>query len=124
MSEVKLSWSQAEVNDAALSVPLDGEVPKGWKQSFERTVVLLGSGGWGEVKLRKGKVLVADVAPGSEEKLRHHLDAVVAQANATLGLDDDDEDEPEDDEDGQDDGEDEGERADPDAEMTERFRAE
>ena len=124
MSEVKLSWSQAEVKDAALSVPLDGEVPKGWKQSFERTVALLGSGEWGEVKLRKGKVVVADVGPGSEAKLKHHLEGVVDQANATVNEADDPEDEgSEGDEDARD-GENEDQRSDPDAEMTERFRSE
>jgi hypothetical protein len=121
MSEVKLSWSEAEVKDAALSVPLDGEVPKGWKQSFQRTVALLGDGDWGEVKLRKDKVLVADVAPGSEAKLKHHLEAVVDQANATVSEADEDGDS-EDDEAPRDDGDGE-QRSDPDAEMTNRFRS-
>jgi hypothetical protein len=121
MTEVKLSWSEAEVKDAALSVPLDGELPKGWKQSFQRTVALLGDGDWGEVKLRKDKVLVADVAAGSEAKLKHHLEAVVDQANATVSEAEEDEDS-EDDEGTRDDG-DEAERSDPDAEMTDRFRS-
>ncbi|HTX08463.1 MAG TPA: hypothetical protein VME22_07615 [Solirubrobacteraceae bacterium] len=112
MEPVTLSWSDAEVNDGELTVPLDGEVPKGWKQSFERTLVLLGSGDWGEVALKKGRVVVADVAPGSEEKLKHHLESVVAQANTTL---EDPEEESE--------GAGEGQRSDPDAEMTERFRS-
>ena len=70
MQPIKLSWSDAEVKDGELAVPLDGDVPKGWKQSFARTVALLGSGDWGEVTLKKGLVVVADVTPGSEEKLR------------------------------------------------------
>src|SRR4030081_1278197 len=82
MSSVKLEWASAEVNDARLTVALDGEVPRGWKQSFEHTVKLLGDGEWGEVKIKKGAVQVSDVAPGNEEKLRHHLESIVAQANA------------------------------------------
>ena len=109
MQPIKLSWSDAEVKDGELAVPLDGDVPKGWKQSFARTVALLGSGDWGEVTLKKGLVLVADVTPGSEEKLRHHLESVIAQANTTTEEDEGPE------------GEDQPN--DPDAEMTERFRS-
>jgi hypothetical protein len=107
---MNLEWASAEVKDAKLTVELTGESPEGWKESFERTVTLLGDGDWGEVALKKGKVQVSDVAPGSEEKLRHHLEAIVAQANAAH----------EEDEDERSDGE---EPEGPDAEMTERFKA-
>src|SRR5579884_829445 len=110
MSAVKLGWESAEVRDATLTVALEGDIPKGWKESFERTVKLLGDGDWGAVELKKRSVRVSDVSPGSEEKLRHHLEGVVAQANAAHEQDDD----PDDDGEGP-----EG----PDAEMTERFRA-
>jgi hypothetical protein len=79
---VKLGWASAEVEDAVLTVGLEGEVPKGWKQSFETTVRLLGDGAWGEVRIKKGTVRVTNVEPGTEEKLRHHLESIVAQANA------------------------------------------
>jgi hypothetical protein len=82
MSSVMLSWASAEVKDATLTVALDGEVPEGWKESFERTVKLLGNGEWGEVKINKGAVRVSEVTPGSEDKLRHHLESIVNQANA------------------------------------------
>jgi hypothetical protein len=111
MASVKLSWSAAEVEDARLTVALEGEVPKAWKQSFERTVKLLGAGEWGPVELKRKQVQVSDVAPGSEDKLRHHLEAIVAQANSATEEDDRDED-----------GQDE-EREGPDAEMTDRFRS-
>ncbi|HYB28425.1 MAG TPA: hypothetical protein VEF89_17555 [Solirubrobacteraceae bacterium] len=77
MAPIKLSWSEAEVKDAKLVVPLDGDAPKGWKQSFERTVQLLGGGDWGEIRVKKDKVLVADVTAGSEAELKHHLEGVV-----------------------------------------------
>ena len=122
MPGVELSWSAAEVKDSKLTVPLEGEIPKGWKKSFEATVLLLGGGEWGEIQLKRDRVQVSDVEPGSEEKLRHHLESVVLQANADHepeqpgGSEEDeardaDESEPE----AQDDG--------PDAEMTRRFRS-
>jgi hypothetical protein len=106
---MNLQWASAEVKDAKLTVELTGEAPKGWNESFDRTVTLLGDGDWGEVALKKGKVQVSDVTPGSEDKLRHHLEAIVAQANAAH-----------EEEDHQDDEE---KREGPDAEMTDRFRA-
>jgi hypothetical protein len=107
---MNLQWASAEVKDAKLTVELTGEAPRGWKQSFERTVTLLGDGEWGEIQVKKGAVQVSDVTPGSEEKLRHHLEAIVAQANAA-----NEEDEP--------DGERERDEPEgPDAEMTGRFR--
>jgi hypothetical protein len=112
MATVKLQWASAEVEDAVLTVALDGEVPKGWKQSFETTVRLLGDGEWGTVKLKKGAVRVSGVEPGTEEKLRHHLESVVAQANAA---DEAPEETPT--------GTDQDEATGPDAEMTGRFRS-
>jgi hypothetical protein len=114
MSSVKLEWKSAEVADAKLTVGLEGDPPKGWKESFERTVTLLGDGDWGEIELKKRTVRVSDITPGSEDKLRHHLEAVVAQANAAH------------DEQGDEDGgggDDEKKPDGPDAEMTGRFRA-
>jgi len=122
MSPVSLDWSAAEVENARRTVPLDGEIPKGWKRSFETTVRLLGGGAWGEIQVKRDQVRVSDVAPGSEEKLRHHLEAVVAQANADREPDEGDEDDAAPDavqsEPGAGD-EDEG----PDVEMTRRFRS-
>ena len=121
MTKVSLDWSAAEVENAKLTVPLEGDIPKGWKRSFETTVRLLGGGEWGEIQVKRDKVRVADVEPGSEDKLRHHLEAVVAQANADHEPDEDEEDAAPDvdaSEHGAGD-EDEG----PDAEMTRRFQS-
>lgn len=82
MKSVRLDWSTANVEDSDLTVALEGKVSKAWKGRFKKTIRLLGHGDWGDVRLRKGKVRVSDVAPGNEEKLRHHLEAVVVQANA------------------------------------------
>ena len=112
MSSVKLEWASAEVEDGTLTVGLEGEPPEGWNESFERTVVLLGHGEWGEVALEKGTVQVSDVTPGSEEKLRHHLEAIVLQANAAHDEDSGDSEDAE-----------RVKRDGPDAEMTDRFKA-
>jgi hypothetical protein len=53
MSGVTLDWSSAEVRDRRLELRLRGELPRGWKQSFERTVALLDGGEWGKVRLMK-----------------------------------------------------------------------
>ncbi|MGB9182473.1 MAG: hypothetical protein WCB67_00275 [Solirubrobacteraceae bacterium] len=94
---------------------VDGEAPSGWKESFAVTVRLLGGGEWGEVALKKGIVRVKDVVDGQEEKLRHFLDSVVEQANASHPSETD---EPESSDDAEPD-EEEG----PDAAMTARFRS-
>lgn len=118
MTGVKLDWSSAEVEGSDLTVAMEGGPSKTWMATFESTLRLLGHGDWGEVRLRKGKLRVSDVTPGSEEKLRHHLESIVAQANAHEKAGDDDAPPPQDDaetDERQDDG--------PDAEMTARFRS-
>jgi hypothetical protein len=120
MPGVELSWSSAEVKRSKLTVPLEGDIPKGWNKSFEATVQLLGHGAWGEIQLKRDSVEVSDVEPGSEEKLRHHLESVVAQANADHEPDESEEETPDADES-------ESEATDdddgPDAEMTRRFQS-
>jgi hypothetical protein len=125
MSDVTLNWSTAKVDDSKLTVDLDGELPSGWKDSFAAVARLLASSAeWGEVSLKKQSVRVADVSEGSEERLRHFLESIVAQANADHASDyseRDEEDDADDDEDeGGDDNSDDG---DPDAEMSDRFRS-
>jgi hypothetical protein len=87
-------------------------------------VALLGGGAWGAIEVKKGAVRVADVEPGSEDKLRHHLEAVVQHANADHEPDasGESEDDEAPDAGGSEPGtgdEDDG----PDAEMTRRFRS-
>ena len=82
---------------------------------------LLGGGEWGEIQVKRDEVRVSDVEPGSEDKLRHHLEAVLQEANAAHEPDDGEDDAAPDtvqSEPGagdQDDG--------PDADMTRRFRS-
>lgn len=127
MSDVKLNWSTAKVDDSKLIVDLDGELPSGWKESFDAVARLLaGSADWGEVSLKgKRSVRVADVSEGSEERLRHFLESCVEQANADHRPDEserDDTDESEDSDEDEGSGDDRDEPG-PDAEMSERFRS-
>ncbi|HEY2653615.1 MAG TPA: hypothetical protein VGI50_16950 [Solirubrobacteraceae bacterium] len=83
MSGVTLDWSTAEVRHDRLEVLLRDNPPDGWKETFHRTLALLGGGDVGNVKLKKRRVRMHDVAEGNEDRLRHLLESVVAQANAT-----------------------------------------
>jgi hypothetical protein len=125
MSDVKLNWSTAKVEDSKLTVDLDGELPSGWKDSFETVARLLaGSADWGQVSLKgKKAVRVADVSEGSEERLRHFLESVVEQANADHRPDDSEPHDSGDEADEEEDGNDARDEPGPDAEMSERFRS-
>jgi hypothetical protein len=115
MADVELNWATATVKDGRLTVEVEGEIAPGWKQGFERTVTLLPGGDWGEIQVKKQRVRVSGVTPGVEEKLRHHLESVVEQANADVRPPEPDGDER--------DGEEEGGLRGLDAEMTESFRS-
>jgi hypothetical protein len=127
MSDVKLNWSTAKVEDSKLTVDLDGELPSRWKDSFDAIARLLsGSADWGEVSLKgKKSVRVADVSEGSEERLRHFLESVVEQANADHRPDDSEGDESDvsGDDDEDEGGDDDRVQASPDDEMSDRFRS-
>jgi hypothetical protein len=117
MDAPTLQWSAAEVRRGTLTVQIDGDRPRGWKSTFQRTVRLLGGGSWGEVSIKGSKVKVTDVPEGSEEELRFFLDGVVQQANATHVETDDEA------EDGADESNDDpADEDDSDARMRSRFR--
>jgi hypothetical protein len=123
MSDVKLNWSTAKVEDSKLTVDLDGELPSGWKHSFDAVARLLSnSTDWGEVSLKgKKSVRVTDVSEGSEERLRHFLESVVEQSNADHRPDESEDDSRSDADERDDD--DAADEPGPDAEMSERFRS-
>ncbi len=121
MSEPQLDWSQAEVKNGKLTVSLAGDAPPGWKGTFERTAHLLSNGEWDNVVLKKHRVRVDGLRPGSEEKLRFFLESVVQQANATH---EQPEDQPHDEADDAEEATGDGGGDDSaDAAMTERFRS-
>ena len=85
MAAPTLRWDTASVSDATLTVELDGTTPKGWKGGFERTIRLLGGGDWGRVTIKKKAIRVRKVRPGDEDRIRHFLESVIEQANASHG---------------------------------------
>jgi hypothetical protein len=125
MAERHIDWSSAEVKGSKLSVAIggDGENAKQWSARVQSVLKVLDrSGGrWGEIKVAKDKIEVADLREGSEPELRHLLESAVLQANADLAPDDDEDSEDGSQKDG-DDGED-GEGRSADAEMTGAFRS-
>lgn len=81
---LSLDWSSAEVHDGKLVVALDSKPPKEWKDAFARTTRLLNRGTWDEVTLKKGRVSLASIVPGEEERARHFLESVVLEANSAI----------------------------------------
>ncbi|HEX4033685.1 MAG TPA: hypothetical protein VHX66_04510 [Solirubrobacteraceae bacterium] len=84
----QIEWSTASVEDAALTVSLSGEAPRGWRKRFEAVATLLdrSDGRFGRVSVRGPIVTVADVLEGAEADVRHFLESAVMQVNADLGL--------------------------------------
>jgi hypothetical protein len=124
MPEPTLDWSTAEVKDSKLTVQVDGDLPDGWEDTFNTTVKLLGGGSWGEIKLEEQKAEVSDLAAGDEEKIKHFLESVVQQANATHHSDEDEEQgDGEDGDEHQEDGEESEQESDEDKEMADRFQS-
>lgn len=90
MASPTLQWSAAEVSGGTLTVPIEGDRPKGWKDKFEHVVTLLSTGPWGEVVYKSGAVRVAEVSDGSEESLHHFLEAAMQETNAAFATGDED----------------------------------
>ena len=119
MSDPRLDWNSAEVRGGKLSVSLAGDEPPGWRDTFEKTIQLLDGGDWEEITVKKHRVRVKGVTPGSEERLRHLLESALLEANSNhIAADQPSGDEPEEHTDAGEDRE-----SSPDAEMTERFRS-
>jgi len=93
MGDVRIDWGAASVDGGRLTVPLEGELPDGFKARLTHVVERLdrGGSGWGEIKVGKAKVRVQGVVAGAERDLRHFLEAAVLQASADADEEDDDE---------------------------------
>jgi len=104
-----IDWASAEVSEGTLAVALTDKPSKEWRERVTAVAERLGRDG---VEVKKERLVVPGVTPGSEAEVRHLLESAVLQANTDLGEDEDDgDDEPAD------------ERSDADREMTEAFRA-
>ncbi len=83
----EIDWSGAQVEDGSVTLPLSADAPKDWSERFAAVVALLaqkGSARWGDVKVTKKAIKVAELQPGGEDDLRHFLASVVAQVNSEL----------------------------------------
>ncbi len=119
MASPNLQWNAAEVSGGVLTVPIEGDRPKGWKDRFGQVVTLLGGGPAGEVSCKSGNVRVTEVTDGSEENVHHFLESVMQETNAALATDAED-DEPGDAEEHAGSGDESADDA--DARLTEAFR--
>jgi hypothetical protein len=122
MGGVRLDWSTAEVEKGRLTVSLDGERDKAWKQRFEHAAALLAHGEWGEIGIKKDRIRVDLPADGEEDRLRHFLEAAVLEANAGIP-DAEEEDHGTDHDEDRGEGSAAGSERDHDAELTARFRS-
>jgi hypothetical protein len=81
-----IDWATAEIQNATLSVELTGASSKVFKQRFERVLALLDTAHshWGDVRVKRTGIRVADVQQGAEGELRHFLESIVLEANSEL----------------------------------------
>ena len=90
--DIHIDWGAAEVDGSRLTVPFTGKPSSDFKTQLSDVLDRLRHGrGWGEIKVSKSKLRVADVEDGAESDLRHFLESAVLQANANLAADEDDE---------------------------------
>ena len=82
----QIAWSSARVEDETLTVELTGSVSKAWRARFDRVLALLDTphSSWGQVRVSKNAINVAEVQQGDEERLRHFLESIVLEANSGL----------------------------------------
>lgn len=82
----QIEWSSAQIEEGMLTVRLTGSASKAWKARFENVLTLLDTphSSWGEVRLTKNAIKVAEVQPGTETELRHFLESIALQANSEL----------------------------------------
>ncbi len=97
----ELDWAGASVEGGELTVPLSGEPDKAWRARAEAVLVQLQrAGGAGSeanaIEVKRDGVVVAHVADGTEDQIRHLLESVVLQANAPDEESEEDADGPED----------------------------
>src|SRR5580692_7540059 len=83
-----IDWGSADIEDATLTVGLTGASSKAWRQRFESVHALLNTphSRWGEVRLKRKAIQVADVQPGAVTELRHFLESIALQVNSELPL--------------------------------------
>ena len=86
MPATAIDWGGAVVSDGTLVVGLTDRPPRAWVRRFRGVLALLdrSPGDWGAITLSRGAITVPGVREGSEDRLRHLLDAAVVQAGGDL----------------------------------------
>lgn len=81
-----IDWGTAEIGEGTLAVELTGASSKGWKQRFESVLAMLETSHshWGDVRITRKGIQVAEVGQGTETELRHFLESIVLQINSEL----------------------------------------
>lgn len=71
-----IDWGTSEVEEGTLTVELTGASSKPWKHRFESVLALLETphSGWGDARVTRKSIHVADVGQGTETELRHFLE--------------------------------------------------
>jgi hypothetical protein len=84
-----IDWGSAAVRDGELTVAFAGDATSDWTERLEAVIERLQrpSRAWGAIDVKRKKLRVADVTPGSEADLRHLLDSAVLQVNADFAPD-------------------------------------
>ena len=79
----EVDWATAEVHDATLSVELTQPPPRGWQKRLTAVAAQLGqsNGSWGDIRAKKGRIVVSAVTQGAEDELRHVLESAVLETN-------------------------------------------
>jgi hypothetical protein len=85
LREPQIDWNAATMPDTGmLSVPVVHTTDE-WRDEFKKQVVeenlSFGSNGWGEIFLIGDQLVVRDIMPGSEQRLRNLLEAMVRSAH-------------------------------------------
>lgn len=86
MTPIAIDWDGAEVRGRELTVALSEPASPRWRERFEQVLAQLDRGTrhrWGAVRAKKRRIVVAAVEEGGEEELRHVLESLVQEANAS-----------------------------------------
>jgi len=84
MSRVAIDWSTAEVRDGELRVAFEQPATGPQRKRMTALVERLQRPGepWGEIAVKRGRLVVSDVGDGAEDDVRHFLESLVLEANA------------------------------------------
>jgi hypothetical protein len=84
MAHVEIDWGTAQVIDGRLTVAFAQRPSPQWRGHAKAALVALSHAGqaWGDVAVKKARVVVDAVAQGTEADVHHYLESIVLQANA------------------------------------------